>query len=653
MAGETPTWANLSDDEKKDLDAQEIYRQAQEAAESATAPVSTGVANTVAGPPPPPSTGNGKPAAVTTVERATRDPGPPTEPWWNRDATVSGIAKGFPDAPRREPKFEDSTPEEKKALAEVAKNDPNATPEERGTDDGGSGGYGVIPGGSGGSGGGGYGVIPGGMMPEGVTIKGGHPAPEGVAGEESAGFDKDLEAGRITNEGEKDFYAKSRRLYESQLRASADAQTAHADVQARRDAEVRSRLDEIEQVNQQAATQIDPGKFWKDRGTFATVIGTIAQALGQASATLTHTQNGAGAIIDSAINRDIAAQLENRKGLQDKSKGLTSLLGMHLDRFKNEDMAIDSTKLGYYDNVLQQMEAYKADNQGRVSDANFARLEGDLLKRRADAANRLYLQGQNDVAETYRYRPPQVYGGTGGGALPDTGNTIALSDGTSWDLGDSKDANEGRQRIINAQKVQKINDRILQIRKETYELDQTDPPYMANMSELETLSSQKGPLMQKTLDGSVLRESEQERYQKVDAKATTGLGRIAHAASGVPGVDRYVKAEWAAADATIREQQRLMLEFERLEASGAGGKQVKRVYTHDQQGRKQPGIIYTGRNAAPPGHLAPNSFKPAAGQDIPRAGQPLSEDFEDAPDVGLSPAQTAVTAAKRRKKLGR
>jgi hypothetical protein len=127
--------------------------------------------------------------------------------------------------------------------------------------------------------------------------------------------------------------------------------------------------------------------------------------------------NTAAQIIDSQVNAEIDAQKTNRDLAGKRAARQERLLDMHMARLGDKDKAIEATKLGLYDNVLTQLEGFKAQHGANMSDAFYQQLVGNILEKRGETANRLYLQGSDDVNEqaTQRYHMPQVYGGAGAG----------------------------------------------------------------------------------------------------------------------------------------------------------------------------------------------------------------------------------------------
>lgn len=82
---------------------------------------------------------------------------------------------------------------------------------------------------------------------------------------------------------------------------------------------------QIQQADQAiAAHQEDPQRFFKQKGTFATIAAAIAMGIGQYSASLGGGQNAAAAIISDAIDKDIAAQRQEYLTKKDARNNLVA-----------------------------------------------------------------------------------------------------------------------------------------------------------------------------------------------------------------------------------------------------------------------------------------------------------------------------------------
>lgn len=265
-------------------------------------------------------------------------------------------------------------------------------------------------------------VSPAGMYPQSMTTQAhmGRAVPHEAQSAFGASTELALQGAGVTRNADRQLYEHTRDLQALRMKATEDAATQHAAVQAERDQEVQRRMGEIEALNNEASAKIDPEKYWHDRGAFAKVIGAFAIGMGAFAARMRGGPNAALQIIESGINREIDAQKANISNARGGAQQQERLLNLHLSRFGELDRAIDATKLGLYDNVLSQMEAYKADHGAQLSDANYLNLQSSILEKRGEVVNKMALQTTDDVNKAYTeawHNAQYAGGGAGSGAL--------------------------------------------------------------------------------------------------------------------------------------------------------------------------------------------------------------------------------------------
>lgn len=503
-------------------------------------------------------------------------------------------------------------------------------------------------------------LIPGGMQPftQKRDAKYGKEVALGVREAYGAAGGLEMEAAAHEHNANEMLTQQAQQAAMAKVAANETAAAQQQRLGEERDRMVNARLTEIESLNKQA--QGDPSELWSSPVVLGRLVGALFLTLGTVSMA-TGGKSGVapgiamamgGKFIDGLINQDIQTKIDQRNQAGKQAQRQTNLLHLHEERMKDQSKAIEATRLAYYDNIMQQMEAYRADPSHEVNEAAYQRLQADILKRRADTVNSLGKQEQADVTDELvkKFRPPQVIGGGPVGAhLKDVPNTITLSDRTTWALDDSPTAQKARERIIAMQKLQEVNDRIKKLRHETYKLSavpggEGNPKYVENMALLEDLGSQKAPLMSMALDGSTIRKDEREEIERTNIKATEGLGIIKG------NVPYWTEAQRRAADATLDQQQSLWAANQKTEAAAAGGRRVQRGYVHDEHGEKSPVARYTGQDAAPAEHLAPNGFK----SDDPKKtvttrGPSLGETTPKSPDFGEQKHEQAAGKKKKKK----
>jgi hypothetical protein len=279
------------------------------------------------------------------------------------------------------------------------------------------------------SGGGGGGrLIPAGFQPDKMSeeVKVGKPVPAEAKAALGAAAGLQIEAAGQQREADKALYKQQRGIAEATMAANADAAAKHARIQQERDQIVRSRLAEIENLNKQA--QVQSTDMWSDKAAAAQMIGTLFSALTAVGVAAVGARRGSMAeslgrsavgepmqIMDAAINRDIDAKLRARKSAGEQAGKQAGLLGLHLDQLRDQDKAVEATRLAYYDNILQQAEVMKADHASQVSDAAYNNLVADVLTRRADTVRTIAAQEANDVHQSFtqKWHAAQLLGSSG------------------------------------------------------------------------------------------------------------------------------------------------------------------------------------------------------------------------------------------------
>jgi len=112
-------------------------------------------------------------------------------------------------------------------------------------------------------------------------------------------------------------------------------------------------------VEAQAQQKVDPNRFWANASTgqkIAAAIGIALGGLAQTSPRGPHT-NPALDIINTAIERDIQAQRENIANGRMSLEARRGLLAMNLQRWGNEENALDATRVAYLEQAKMQIQS--------------------------------------------------------------------------------------------------------------------------------------------------------------------------------------------------------------------------------------------------------------------------------------------------------
>jgi len=258
-----------------------------------------------------------------------------------------------------------------------------------------------------------------------------------------------------------------------------------------------------------ANAKVDPSAFWGEgaQGGLARVLGAIAVGLGQYSSSRTGGPNAALNIINSAIDKNIAAQrdnIENQKaGLQAKN----NLYAQNLAAFGDKESALLATKMNY----LEQAKAF-ADQQAALN-------EGSL---RAGAANEKFQAATDNQIGDLRLKLAQLGhtreamsssrhyspGGMVGGAAPkEDDRLIQMSNGDVYRGRSEPEANKGRKLNAAYENMKNILDEASKIRKQTglHEYAGKSLGYDSeNIAKLQSLSAQATFAMKDLEDAGAL-----------------------------------------------------------------------------------------------------------------------------------------------------
>jgi hypothetical protein len=179
--------------------------------------------------------------------------------------------------------------------------------------------------------------------------------------------------------------------------ASADAETARAEAalmgNVANDEEQKLREFQVKEMERQkqvedsfkhfqdsafkaSSFKMNPNRFWEKAGPGAMIAGALARALGAFGSALTKTPNEAGAIIDAAIERDIRAQENEYKALQDNVDTQRNAYAYMRQQGLDAKDAFLGAKLARYDSVKAKIQALTA---GKKSDQILANAQNALL----------------------------------------------------------------------------------------------------------------------------------------------------------------------------------------------------------------------------------------------------------------------------------
>lgn len=163
---------------------------------------------------------------------------------------------------------------------------------------------------------------------------------------------------------------------------AAEAENARQGVLRRHD-------ESLARMRRELATQReDPGRYWRDAGTGARILGGIAVGLGAAGAALTGGPNTALEILQDAVDEDIEAQRTNLAERRADYSAAERERENVEDRFQDERMREEARRVAAWDEVERRIQALAAQSQGEMAQANAQQMLAGVQRNRAEAEMR-------------------------------------------------------------------------------------------------------------------------------------------------------------------------------------------------------------------------------------------------------------------------
>jgi hypothetical protein len=202
--------------------------------------------------------------------------------------------------------------------------------------------------------------------------------------------------------------AKSMALQASTFQAVADAkdrmaQEASARAQAQKDADAADAQSKA-RVAEVANRKIDPNRFWHNMSFPQQVLGVLGMALGAFGAARTHSPNFAFQMLQSAVDRDVAAQRDDIQNSKDANAELDKMAHAKYGRSMDQAQFDAHQRLDAYNYALQQSQAQAGSYDSDISQANAQilqqQLQGKVDEEKATIAQQIYgVQRQQEVAK--------------------------------------------------------------------------------------------------------------------------------------------------------------------------------------------------------------------------------------------------------------
>lgn len=359
-------------------------------------------------------------------------------------------------------------------------------------------------------------------------------------------------------------------------RSEAEAQRR----EAKRQQVGRENVAKMQQLTKDVndASNIDPAKFWDNKGTLARVVGAIGVALGGFVAARTGGPNLALEQIERAIDRDVDAQkarLAAARGKLDEQRGIYAAMRQ---QFGDERMADAAAKHAYLENAERQVQNLAANSASKDIQARSQELLAGLQEKKFARAVDLEKMAQGQVTE--RYAPAH----TAGGPKPqmiDPSRIVRMPDGSVRVMGTADEGKEERGKAGATANIQSNIDEALRIRKEASAIDLANP-YSSVRKHLDSLQAETSQLVTVARGQGAMSRDDQE-------VANRAIGEMNGWTSSS---DEVLKGT----------RERFGKQFER-EVQARGGERIATGYTLDKSGNVVPMQQYTGQSDKPEGGM--------------------------------------------------
>ena len=446
--------------------------------------------------------------------------------------------------------------------------------------------------------------------------------------------------------------ANIQRLEAAQLNQAADveagkraalqahvAKTQLEALDARKATYIRDEHAKLEALNTQAQRKIDTDEAFVG-GQAGRIGAAIMVGLGQFASMWKGGTNAALQIVNDGINRTIEVQKAQASNARAAYGDRMNLYRDNMQAF-GEQRGELATRIQLLDKVAALADSKRAGAKSLENDAAYNEFMAGLQDKKAKALDEFGEKTTDHIGEKMNehYQAAQMLGGAG--SPKREGNLVTLSDGTTFVMPSEKTANEAITKIQNLDTLQRRNNQILQLRGETAKLDPIldRTAYNTNIKQLKELADEKVALMSIGLGQGTVKEDEYKRAKEFAANAENGLGFF----KGNP----YAASERESADAVLRMQTKKWADDQRAHVTAAGGSVYERGYAADPSGRLKPVGQYTGQDAAPVEHLAPNGSRAIDGRTkLPMPGPKTSTTIPQAPR--MAPTYAAPQPPKKK-----
>lgn len=449
-------------------------------------------------------------------------------------------------------------------------------------------------------------TVPGGYQPAARITEGAHQIPTEAKFDQMAGLTTQQDAVGVRGDAEQ---AGARKEFET-LNALADRQNdfeaAQASAEARRAAAMQSAQSRYDVAVQKAAEQadVDPGRFWAERGAGVQLMAAIGVALGAAGAALTGGQNSAAQIVEAAIDRDLQAQRDNVAKAQGNVGAAKGVLAEMRGQFGDERQAELAAKDAMLATTATKLQAIAAETKSEDARARALDLYGQLQEKRGLLRQSWSATEEGNVKVSERYVPEHTVGGPPKGTPASDATDkrmVTMPDGTRYQMADDQDGTKARERVEAVGNLERIAAQLNKLRDDA----STYIPGTENYAEAKRLGGQYMLAVKKsetlgTLDNGVTKFTEDTFGDPTGIFSRAGLRALGYAKDARENLNAFVKAN--------------------------GARVVKEDYGRDENGNVVPVQAFKAQSAA--NAIMPEGFRTAGGAPVARPKMPPIQQFD-------------------------
>lgn len=456
-------------------------------------------------------------------------------------------------------------------------------------------------------------TIPAGYQPASRVTEGQHTIPSEAKFDQTAGLTQQQDAANVRGDAEQQGARKEMAVLDALAGQQSDFEAAQASAQARRGAAMQAAQDRYDVAVKQAAEQadVDPGRFWANRGAGPQMMAIIGVALGATAAALTGGQNTAASLVENAIDRDLQAQRDNIAKAQGNVGAAKGVLAEMRAQFGDERQAELAAKDAMLATTATKLQAIAAETKREDARARTLDLLGQIQEKRGLLRQSWAATEEGNVRVSERWVPAQTVGGPPKAGPVDSKLFVPTgANGEGYVAKTEKEAEQGRALQQARQNLTPILQRLKELRAKTNPAERGVNKYgvwsTEDMDRIESLQNQADLQIKNLEQAGAMDKGMQELAGPIRGKWTTIQGNPE-----------------AAADEFMQAIDRKVESHERAQ----GGQGARQVIAQDAQGNMVATPLGQGTFAAPRANM-PAGFKPVGGPALgpnyqtPQKGQP-------------------------------